>query len=90
MDALHAVLAIMLVGTVGIAPSSCTTMGGGTNDGGMTGKGDGGGGGGYLIQFPSEFTVPWTTVPHAAPESRSGASRNFRPQSLGQAQEGDA
>ena len=43
MDALHAVLAIMLVSTVGIAPSSCTTMGGGTSDGGMTGSGDGGG-----------------------------------------------
>ena len=89
MDALHSVLAIMLVGTIGITPSSCTTMGGGTSDGGMSGKGDGGGGGGYLIQFPSEFAVPWTTVPHAAPESRSGASRIFRPQYLGQAQEGD-
>jgi len=43
----------------------------------MSGKGDGGGGGGYLIQFPSEFAVPWTTIPHAVPESRSGASRIF-------------
>ena len=55
MDALHAILAIMLVSTIGITPSSCTTTSGGTSDGGMSGRGDGGGGGGYLIQFPSEF-----------------------------------
>jgi hypothetical protein len=63
MDALNSILAIMLVSTIGIAPSSCTTTGSGTSDAGMSGRGDGGGGGGYLIQFPSEFTVPWTAVP---------------------------
>jgi hypothetical protein len=57
MDWLNSIVAIVLVSTVGIAPSSCTTMGGGTSDGGMSGRGDGGGGGGYLIQFPSEFSV---------------------------------
>ena len=62
MDALHAIVAIMVVSTIGIAPSSCTTMGGGTSDGGMSGKGDGGGGGGYLIRLPSEFAVPPTAV----------------------------
>ena len=56
MDALNSIVAIILVSTIGITPSSCT-MGGGTSDGGMSGKGDGGGGGGYLIQFPSEFAV---------------------------------
>ena len=63
MDALNSIVAIMLVSTVGITPSSCTTTGGGTSNGGMSGKGDGGGGGGYLIQFPSDFAVPWTAVP---------------------------
>ena len=62
MDALNAIAAIMLVSTIAIAPSSCSTMGGGTSDGGMSGRGDGGGGGGYLIQVPSEFAVHWTAV----------------------------
>lgn len=53
----NSIVAIVLVSTIGIAPSSCTTMGGGTSDGGMSGRGDGGGGGGYLIQLPSEFAV---------------------------------
>jgi len=52
MDALKSIVAIVLVGTIGITPSSCTTMGGGTSGGG-----NGGGGGGYLIEFPSEFAV---------------------------------
>jgi hypothetical protein len=63
MGALNSILAIMLVSTIGITPSSCTTTGGGTSDAGMSGRGDGGGGGGYLIQFPSEFAVPWSAVP---------------------------
>ena len=63
MDVLHSIVAIVLVSTIGIAPSSCSTMGGGTSDGGMSGRGDGGGGGGYLIQFPSEIAVPWIAVP---------------------------
>ena len=63
----NSIVAIVLVSTIGIAPSSCTTMGGGTGDGGMSGKGDGGGGGGYLIQFPSESAVPWTGVPCTSP-----------------------
>lgn len=57
MDALNSILAIMLVSTIAITPSSCSTMSGGTSDGGMSGRGDGGGGGGYLIQFPSEFAI---------------------------------
>lgn len=57
MNWLNSIVAILLVSAIGITPSSCTTMGGGTSDGGMSGRGDGGGGGGYLIQFPSEFSV---------------------------------
>ena len=57
MDALKSMVAIMLVGTIGIAPSSCTTMGGGASSGGTVGDGTGGGGGGYVIEFPSGFAV---------------------------------
>ena len=71
MDASNLIVAIMLVSTIGIAPSSCTTMGGGTSDGGMSGRGDGGGGGGYLIQFPSEIAVPSTEVPFEISSKRT-------------------
>ena len=57
MDALKSIVAIVLVSTIGIAPSSCTTMGSGSSGGGTSGGGNGGGGGGYLIEFPSEFAV---------------------------------
>ena len=57
MDALKSIVAIVLVGTIGITPSSCTTMDGGTRGGGIGGGGNGGGGGGYLIGLPSEFVV---------------------------------
>ena len=58
MDALNSIVAIVLASTIGITPSSCTTMGGGTSDAGTSGKGNGGGGGGYLIQFPSPQRAP--------------------------------
>ena len=57
MDALKSIVAIVLVGIIGVTPSSCATMGGETNGGGIGGGGNGGGGGGYLIELPSEFVV---------------------------------